>query len=104
MLRSQTHPKRVLGNSNGMGSFKGKCEANLEVPERVGGGAGEDQAKKRKKQHIVWRKSKIRKFDFTNLITINFIFFAGDFNVARHEGDCTDIVMRSSRAKQNINN
>lgn len=88
-----------------MGSFKGKCEANLEVPERVGGGAGGgDQAKKRTKQHIVWRKSKIRKFDFTNLITINFIFFAGDFNVARHEGDCTDIVMRSSRAKQNINN
>lgn len=67
-------------------------------------GQGGDQAKKRKKQHIVWRKSKIRKFDFTNLITINFIFFAGDFNVARHEGDCTDIVMRSSRAKQNINN
>lgn len=69
----------------------------------VGQGGG-DQAKKRTKQHIVWRKSKIRKFDFTNLITINFIFFAGDFNVARHEGDCTDIVMRSSRAKQNINN
>ena len=34
----------------------------------------------------------------TNLKAINFFLFAGDFNMARYEGDCTDIVIRSFRA------
>lgn len=49
-----------------MGSFKGKCEANLEVPERVGGGAGGGIKPKKEKNNILFGE----RAKFVNLILL----------------------------------